>query len=141
MIQWIILSVLFCGGNLSPPVFTKKTSKVSSVLAFLKGSIQPLRSRHRTRRWSRKTGVEEKAALSCWRWGGPHAMIGRRWSSPATPVVAVSPTVFPAVVGEVEGGGWGRGIPPSLHQAWKLAIWKVHIFPGYVRRQNYDNYM
>ena len=101
--------------DFSPPVsqFSPKNSKASSVLAFLKGPIQPLRPRHRTRRRSWQARIQEKAALSCWRRRRPHA-IGRRWSS-ATPVIAVPTTVLATVVREVERGGWGRGIPPPLH--------------------------
>ena len=113
-----------------------QNSKDSSVLAFLEGPIQPLRPRHRTRRGSGQARVQEKAALGCWRRRRSHAIRRRRGS--ATSVIAVPATVLPAVVGEVEGGGGGRGVPPSLHQAWKLAIWKVHFLPGHEMHYTQD---
>ena len=146
LVQFVMMMMAGSSSLLNNPLLWRTYCiSSSSVLSFLKGPVQPLRTRHRTRRGSRKTRVEEKAALSCWRRRRPHAiamMIGVRWRGPpATPIIVITvipPTVLlPAVVGEVEGGGGWRGVPPSLHQAWQLTIWKVHVFPGQVRRQNW----
>ena len=129
-----------------------------SVLSFPKRLIQSWRPRHRTRRRSRQAGIEEEAPLGCWRRRVSAEGVGGG-GRPAAPVVTVpGETILPAVVGEVEGGGGGRGVPDeyifqkqpilmshwinkavrgllpaSRHQTWKFPIWEVHIFP--VREQ------
>ena len=81
-----------------------------SVLSFPKGLIQSWRPRHRTRRRSRQAGIQEEAPLGCWRRRVSAEVVGGG-GRPTAPVVTVpGETILPAVVGEVEGGGGGRGV-------------------------------
>ena len=86
-----------------------------SVLSLPKRLIQSWRPRHRTRRRSRQAGIQEEAPLGCWRRRVSAEVVGGR-GRPTAPVVTVpGQTILPTVVGEVEGGGGGRGVPEEYN--------------------------
>ena len=91
-----------------------------SVLSLPKRLIQSWRPRHRTRRRSRQAGIQEEAPLGCWR--------RRVWGRPTAPVVTVpGQTILPTVVGEVEGGGGGRGVPGNEYNFQKQHTLMSHL--------------
>ena len=97
-----------------------------SVLSLPKRLIQSWRPRHRTRRRSRQAGIQEEAALGCWRRRVSAEVVGG-WGRPTAPVVTVpGETILPTVVGEVEGGGWGRGVPDNEYNFQKQPLLISH---------------